>query len=90
MLLKAILLHCGIPEDKLSQVYVILYDAVVSTCPDDNTSPYYPLTPATVDYTENFTTSLHCSDAAEPDVVTIYFTSNRMSVGEVTVWTICG
>ncbi|XP_023974159.1 eIF-2-alpha kinase GCN2 isoform X4 [Physeter macrocephalus] len=28
MLLKAILLHCGIPEDKLSQVYVILYDAV--------------------------------------------------------------
>ncbi|XP_035966578.1 eIF-2-alpha kinase GCN2 isoform X1 [Halichoerus grypus] len=27
-LLKAILLHCGIPEDKLSQVYVILYDAV--------------------------------------------------------------
>lgn len=30
MLLKAILLHCGIPEDKLSQVYVILYDAVVS------------------------------------------------------------
>lgn len=31
MLLKAILLHCGIPEDKLSQVCVILYDAVVST-----------------------------------------------------------
>ncbi|PNI94273.1 EIF2AK4 isoform 5 [Pan troglodytes] len=29
MLLKAILLHCGIPEDKLSQVYIILYDAVV-------------------------------------------------------------
>ncbi|EPQ03960.1 Eukaryotic translation initiation factor 2-alpha kinase 4, partial [Myotis brandtii] len=28
MLLKAILLHCGIPEDKLSQVYIILYDAV--------------------------------------------------------------
>uniref|UniRef100_A0A8D1R4L6 non-specific serine/threonine protein kinase n=1 Tax=Sus scrofa TaxID=9823 RepID=A0A8D1R4L6_PIG len=28
MLLKAILLHCGIPEDKLNQVYVILYDAV--------------------------------------------------------------
>nr|XP_004660829.2 eIF-2-alpha kinase GCN2 [Jaculus jaculus] len=28
MLLKAILLHCGIPEDKLSHVYVILYDAV--------------------------------------------------------------
>ncbi|XP_027278017.1 eIF-2-alpha kinase GCN2 isoform X4 [Cricetulus griseus] len=28
VLLKAILLHCGIPEDKLSQVYVILYDAV--------------------------------------------------------------
>ncbi|XP_027975222.1 eIF-2-alpha kinase GCN2 isoform X2 [Eumetopias jubatus] len=28
MLLKAILLHCGIPEEKLSQVYVILYDAV--------------------------------------------------------------
>ncbi|XP_040082891.1 eIF-2-alpha kinase GCN2 isoform X3 [Oryx dammah] len=28
MLLKAILLYCGIPEDKLSQVYVILYDAV--------------------------------------------------------------
>uniref|UniRef100_A0A452UB46 eIF-2-alpha kinase GCN2 n=1 Tax=Ursus maritimus TaxID=29073 RepID=A0A452UB46_URSMA len=28
MLLKAILLHCGIPEDKLSQVCVILYDAV--------------------------------------------------------------
>ncbi|KAM5235707.1 eIF-2-alpha kinase GCN2 [Ctenodactylus gundi] len=28
MLLKAILLHCGIPEDKLSQVYVILCDAV--------------------------------------------------------------
>ncbi|OXB65692.1 hypothetical protein ASZ78_015443 [Callipepla squamata] len=27
-LLKAILLHCGIPEDKLSQVYIILYDAV--------------------------------------------------------------
>ncbi|KAM6074579.1 eIF-2-alpha kinase GCN2 isoform 1-T1 [Chlamydotis macqueenii] len=27
-LLKAILLHCGIPEDKLSQVYVILCDAV--------------------------------------------------------------
>uniref|UniRef100_A0A8C3VLZ7 non-specific serine/threonine protein kinase n=1 Tax=Catharus ustulatus TaxID=91951 RepID=A0A8C3VLZ7_CATUS len=27
-LLKAILLHCGIPEDKLNQVYVILYDAV--------------------------------------------------------------
>uniref|UniRef100_A0A452UAG5 eIF-2-alpha kinase GCN2 n=1 Tax=Ursus maritimus TaxID=29073 RepID=A0A452UAG5_URSMA len=26
MLLKAILLHCGIPEDKLSQVCVILYD----------------------------------------------------------------
>lgn len=31
MLLKAILLHCGIPEDKLSQVYIILYDAMVST-----------------------------------------------------------
>nr|XP_055172561.1 eIF-2-alpha kinase GCN2 isoform X3 [Nyctereutes procyonoides] len=29
MLLKAIFLHCGIPEDKLSQVYVILYDAVL-------------------------------------------------------------
>ncbi|XP_066244608.1 eIF-2-alpha kinase GCN2 isoform X2 [Saccopteryx leptura] len=28
MLLKAILLHCGIPEDKLNQVYIILYDAV--------------------------------------------------------------
>ncbi|XP_014589230.2 eIF-2-alpha kinase GCN2 isoform X2 [Equus caballus] len=28
MLLKAVLLYCGIPEDKLSQVYVILYDAV--------------------------------------------------------------
>ncbi|XP_036152843.1 eIF-2-alpha kinase GCN2 isoform X2 [Myotis myotis] len=28
MLLKAVLLHCGIPEDKLSQVYIILYDAV--------------------------------------------------------------
>ncbi|NXL88182.1 E2AK4 kinase, partial [Alectura lathami] len=27
-LLKAILLHCGIPEDKLNQVYIILYDAV--------------------------------------------------------------
>uniref|UniRef100_G3TYN2 eIF-2-alpha kinase GCN2 n=1 Tax=Loxodonta africana TaxID=9785 RepID=G3TYN2_LOXAF len=27
-LLKAILLHCGIPEDKLSQVYIILYDVV--------------------------------------------------------------
>ncbi|KAG8126200.1 hypothetical protein E2320_021426, partial [Naja naja] len=27
-LLKAILLHCGIPEDKLNQVYTILYDAV--------------------------------------------------------------
>ncbi|NXN94799.1 E2AK4 kinase, partial [Rhinopomastus cyanomelas] len=27
-ILKAILLHCGIPEDKLSQVYIILYDAV--------------------------------------------------------------
>ncbi|XP_053138825.1 eIF-2-alpha kinase GCN2 [Hemicordylus capensis] len=27
-LLKAILLHCGIPEDKLNQVYSILYDAV--------------------------------------------------------------
>ncbi|NWU95052.1 E2AK4 kinase, partial [Upupa epops] len=27
-MLKAILLHCGIPEDKLSQVYIILYDAV--------------------------------------------------------------
>uniref|UniRef100_A0A8C4VG92 eIF-2-alpha kinase GCN2 n=1 Tax=Falco tinnunculus TaxID=100819 RepID=A0A8C4VG92_FALTI len=27
-LLKAILLHCGIPEDKLNQVYVILCDAV--------------------------------------------------------------
>ncbi|KAM6202509.1 eIF-2-alpha kinase GCN2 [Rhynchocyon petersi] len=27
-LLKAILLHCGIPEDKLSQVYIILYDIV--------------------------------------------------------------
>ncbi|XP_068540362.1 eIF-2-alpha kinase GCN2 isoform X3 [Anas acuta] len=26
--LKAILLHCGIPEDKLNQVYIILYDAV--------------------------------------------------------------
>ncbi|XP_070440353.1 eIF-2-alpha kinase GCN2 isoform X4 [Equus przewalskii] len=29
MLLKAVLLYCGIPEDKLSQVYVILYDAVL-------------------------------------------------------------
>ncbi|XP_073921744.1 eIF-2-alpha kinase GCN2 isoform X3 [Castor canadensis] len=28
MLLKAVLLHCGIPEDKLGQVYVILCDAV--------------------------------------------------------------
>ncbi|KAF6129829.1 eukaryotic translation initiation factor 2 alpha kinase 4 [Phyllostomus discolor] len=28
MLLKAILLHCGVPEDKLNQVYIILYDAV--------------------------------------------------------------
>ncbi|XP_012865461.1 PREDICTED: eukaryotic translation initiation factor 2-alpha kinase 4 [Dipodomys ordii] len=28
MILKAVLLHCGIPEDKLSQVYVILCDAV--------------------------------------------------------------
>ncbi|XP_061467441.1 eIF-2-alpha kinase GCN2 [Rhineura floridana] len=27
-LLKAILLHCGIPEDKFNQVYIILYDAV--------------------------------------------------------------
>ncbi|XP_073204913.1 eIF-2-alpha kinase GCN2 isoform X2 [Lepidochelys kempii] len=27
-LLKAILLHCGIPEDKLNQVYIILYDAM--------------------------------------------------------------
>uniref|UniRef100_A0A8D2L7J5 eIF-2-alpha kinase GCN2 n=1 Tax=Varanus komodoensis TaxID=61221 RepID=A0A8D2L7J5_VARKO len=27
-LLKAILLHCGIPEDKLNQVYAILYEAV--------------------------------------------------------------
>ncbi|XP_068018973.1 eIF-2-alpha kinase GCN2 isoform X2 [Melanerpes formicivorus] len=27
-ILKAILLHCGIPEDKLNQVYIILYDAV--------------------------------------------------------------
>ncbi|XP_075388029.1 eIF-2-alpha kinase GCN2 [Tenrec ecaudatus] len=27
-LLKAILLHCGIPEDKLGQVYIILYDVV--------------------------------------------------------------
>ncbi|NWH74848.1 E2AK4 kinase, partial [Piaya cayana] len=27
-LLKAILLYCGIPEDKLNQVYIILYDAV--------------------------------------------------------------
>ncbi|XP_062973789.1 eIF-2-alpha kinase GCN2 [Elgaria multicarinata webbii] len=27
-LLKAILQHCGIPEDKLNQVYTILYDAV--------------------------------------------------------------
>uniref|UniRef100_A0A8D0HU32 Protein kinase domain-containing protein n=1 Tax=Sphenodon punctatus TaxID=8508 RepID=A0A8D0HU32_SPHPU len=27
-LLKAILLHCGIPEDKLTQVYIILYDAM--------------------------------------------------------------
>uniref|UniRef100_A0A7M4FRA4 eIF-2-alpha kinase GCN2 n=1 Tax=Crocodylus porosus TaxID=8502 RepID=A0A7M4FRA4_CROPO len=27
-LLKAILLHCGIPEDKLNQVYIILYDVV--------------------------------------------------------------
>ncbi|NXP47980.1 E2AK4 kinase, partial [Heliornis fulica] len=27
-LLKAILLHCGIPEDKLNQVYIILCDAV--------------------------------------------------------------
>nr|XP_056707847.1 eIF-2-alpha kinase GCN2 [Euleptes europaea] len=27
-LLKAILLHCGIPEDKHNQVYIILYDAV--------------------------------------------------------------
>ncbi|NXU52113.1 E2AK4 kinase, partial [Turnix velox] len=27
-LLKAVLLHCGIPEDKLNQVYIILYDAV--------------------------------------------------------------
>ncbi|KAM5129109.1 eIF-2-alpha kinase GCN2 isoform 2-T2 [Mantella aurantiaca] len=28
-LLKAILLHCGVPEDKLIQVYNILYDAMV-------------------------------------------------------------
>ncbi|KAM3917996.1 eIF-2-alpha kinase GCN2 [Leptodactylus fuscus] len=28
-LLRAILLHCGIPEDKLVQVYNILYDAMV-------------------------------------------------------------
>ncbi|KAH0620584.1 hypothetical protein JD844_021211 [Phrynosoma platyrhinos] len=28
-LLKAILVHCGIPEDKLNQVYTILYDAVI-------------------------------------------------------------
>uniref|UniRef100_A0A5F8HFI8 eIF-2-alpha kinase GCN2 n=1 Tax=Monodelphis domestica TaxID=13616 RepID=A0A5F8HFI8_MONDO len=27
-ILKAILLYCGIPEDKLNQVYIILYDAV--------------------------------------------------------------
>uniref|UniRef100_A0A6J0TZA8 non-specific serine/threonine protein kinase n=1 Tax=Pogona vitticeps TaxID=103695 RepID=A0A6J0TZA8_9SAUR len=27
-ILRAILLHCGIPDDKLSQVYAILYDAV--------------------------------------------------------------
>uniref|UniRef100_A0A8C8RLK2 eIF-2-alpha kinase GCN2 n=1 Tax=Pelusios castaneus TaxID=367368 RepID=A0A8C8RLK2_9SAUR len=27
-LLKAILLHCGIPEDKLNQVYIILYEAM--------------------------------------------------------------
>ncbi|KAJ1128647.1 hypothetical protein NDU88_007022 [Pleurodeles waltl] len=27
-LLKAILLHCGVPEDKLNQVYNILYDAM--------------------------------------------------------------
>ncbi|XP_075470288.1 eIF-2-alpha kinase GCN2 isoform X3 [Ascaphus truei] len=27
-LLKAILLHCGVPEDKLTQVYNILFDAV--------------------------------------------------------------
>ncbi|KAE8587318.1 hypothetical protein XENTR_v10021928 [Xenopus tropicalis] len=28
-LLKAILLHCGVPEDKLTQVYNILYDAMI-------------------------------------------------------------
>ncbi|XP_075049500.1 eIF-2-alpha kinase GCN2 [Mixophyes fleayi] len=28
-LLKAILLHCGVPEDKLIQVYNILYDAMI-------------------------------------------------------------
>ncbi|XP_071971670.1 eIF-2-alpha kinase GCN2 [Engystomops pustulosus] len=28
-LLKAILLHCGVPEDKLVQVYNILYDAMI-------------------------------------------------------------
>ncbi|KAG9481098.1 hypothetical protein GDO78_010378 [Eleutherodactylus coqui] len=28
-LLKAILLHCGVPEDKLMQVYNILYDAMI-------------------------------------------------------------
>ncbi|XP_044127594.1 LOW QUALITY PROTEIN: eIF-2-alpha kinase GCN2 [Bufo gargarizans] len=28
-LLKAILLHCGVPEDKLMQVYTILYDAMI-------------------------------------------------------------
>ncbi|KAJ6667313.1 hypothetical protein lerEdw1_017291 [Lerista edwardsae] len=28
-LLKAILLYCGIPEDKLNQVYTILYDAMI-------------------------------------------------------------
>ncbi|CAH2328065.1 eIF-2-alpha kinase GCN2 isoform X1 [Pelobates cultripes] len=28
-ILKAILLHCGVPEDKLTQVYNILYDAMI-------------------------------------------------------------